>query len=169
MMVIRHVVATFALLSACLLTGCGSLISVGASDAAGVAGAGAAASVTKNAATAAAIGIGAQSIALEGVHYLQRRVHRTEQQAIAVTAGPLDRGGVVNWAVSHSLPLEDNEHGQLTVSRVFGSGSLVCKEIVFSVVNKNRSEFYVATICWNGNSWAWATAEPAVARWGGLQ
>jgi hypothetical protein len=31
------------------------------------------------------------------------------------------------------------------------------------------SRFYTATICQDGARWRWATAEPAVARWGNLQ
>jgi hypothetical protein len=152
-----------------MLSGCGSLLTEGASDVAGVAGASAAASVTRNAATAAAIGLGAQSVALEGVHYLERRVHRTEQDAIAAAAGPLVPNAVASWSVRHSLPIEDNEHGQLVVTRVIGNGTMLCKEIVFSVDTKKHRDFYVATVCRNDRVWNWATAEPAVPRWGGLQ
>ena len=161
---------TITLLLALLgLSGCGSLLVEGASDAAGVASAGAAASVTKSAAVAAAIGLGAQSVALEGAHYLERRVHRAEQDAIATAAGPLVPGAVGQWSIKHSLPLEDDEKGQLVVSRMIGSGTFLCKEIVFSVDTKKRRDFYVATVCRAGDTWQWASAEPAVARWGGLQ
>jgi hypothetical protein len=158
-----------AVLTVPLLSGCGSLLTEGASDAAGVAGAGAAASATKNAATAAAIGLGAQSVALEGVHYLERRVHRAEQDAIAAAAGPLQPGAIAPWSIRHSLPIEDNEHGQLVVSRLIGGGPLLCKEIVFSVDASKRRDFYVATVCRSDQTWSWASAEPAVPRWGGLQ
>jgi hypothetical protein len=152
-----------------LLSGCGSLLTEGASDAAGVAGAGAAASVTRNAAVAAAIGLGAQSVALEGAHYLERRVHSAEQDAIATAAGPLAPGAIAPWSVQHIIPIEANEHGQLVVSRMIGSSPLQCKEIVFSVDATKRRDFYVATVCWDGKTWKWATAEPAVPRWAGLQ
>jgi hypothetical protein len=151
------------------LSGCGAVLTEGASDVAGVAGAGAAASVTKNAAVAAAIGLGAQSVALEGVHYLERRVHRAEQDAIAAAAGPLMPGTVAPWSIRHVIPVEDNEQGSLVVSRVIGSGTLLCKEIIFSVDTSKRRNFYVAMVCRNGDTWKWATAEPAVPRWGGLQ
>ena len=161
---------TAAVLCALLaLSGCGSLLVEGASDAAGVASAGAASSVTKNAAVAAAVGLGAQSVALEGAHYLERRVHRAEQEAIASAAGPLVPGAVAQWSIKHTLPLEDNEKGQIVVSRMIGSGTLLCKEIVFSVDTTKRRDFYVATVCRAGDTWKWASAEPAVARWGGLQ
>lgn len=151
------------------LSGCGSLLTEGASDAAGVVGAGAAASVTKNAAVAAAIGLGTQSVALEGVHYLERRVHRAEQDAIATAAGPLAPGGVAAWSIRHDIPIEADEHGSLVVSRVLGNGIMLCKEIVFSVDARKRRDFYVATVCRSNDSWKWASAEPAVPRWGGLQ
>jgi uncharacterized protein YceK len=158
-----------AILLLLLLSGCGSLLTAGASDAAGVVGAGAAASVTKDAATAAAIGLGAQSVAMEGVHYLERRVHRAEQDAIATVAGSLAPGAVASWSINHSLPIESDEHGQLVVSRVIGRPPLLCKEIVFSVDETKTRNFYVATVCRGTKTWTWASAEPAVPRWGGLQ
>lgn len=156
------------------LSGCGSILSIGASDLAGVAGAGLAAGVTRDAATAAATGLGAQSLAREGVRYLQRRVHRTEQDAIAGVAGGLEPGSVARWSVSHTLPLEDDARGDVVVSRVLGAGTFHCKEIVFSVETTRWREmhraFYVAMICQDGNrAWRWASAEPSVGRWGGLQ
>ena len=156
------------------LSGCGSILSIGASDLAGVAGAGLAAGVTRDAATAAATGLGAQSLAREGVRYLQRRVHRTEQEAIAEVAGRLDPGAVARWSVNHTLPLEDDARGEMVVSRILGAGTFHCKEIVFSVETtrwrETRRAFYVAMICQDGNrAWRWASAEPSVGRWGGLQ
>ena len=158
-----------ALMAAVMLSGCGSVLTEGASDAAGVIGASTAASVTKNAAVAAAIGLGAQSVALSGVHYLERRVHRAEQDAIATAAGPLALNDVAAWSIRHSLPIEENEHGHLVVTRVLGNGVMLCKEIVFSVDAKKRRDFYVATVCRSNDTWKWASAEPAVARWDGLQ
>jgi uncharacterized protein YceK len=158
-----------ALLAVVTLSGCGAVLTEGASDAAGVVGASAAASVTKNAAVAAAIGLGTQSVALEGVHYLERRVHRAEQDAIATAAGSLALNAVAAWSIRHNLPIEDDEHGHLVVTRVLGNGNMLCKEIVFSVDAKKRRDFYVATVCRSSDTWKWASAEPAVPRWGGLQ
>ena len=156
-----------------LLPACSSLLSEGSADLAGIAGAGAASAVTRSTAGAAAIGLGVRSLAAEGVKYAARRVHRTEQDAIAATAGPLDPGAVAPWSVSHSLPLEPDAAGQVVVSRAFGAGAFRCKEIVFSVDKATRSRpersFYTATVCQDGPVWRWASAEPAVARWGGLQ
>ncbi len=155
------------------LSGCGSLLTEGTADLAGVAGAGAATAVTKSAAGAAAIGLGVRSLASEGLKYAERRVHRNEQDAIAQAAGPLEPGALQTWSIRHVVPIEVDERGQVVVSRAFGAGSFRCKEIVFSVDNDTREglqrAFYTATICQDGNAWRWASAEPATERWGGLQ
>ena len=156
-----------------LMSGCGSLLSEGTADLAGVAGAGAASSVTKSAAGAAAIGLVVRSVASEGLKYAERRVHREEQDAIAAVAGPLPPGTVAPWAVNHDVPLEDDEHGDLVVSRAFGAGPIQCKEVVFSVDRARKTglerAFYITAVCQDGARWRWASAEPATERWGSLQ
>lgn len=156
-----------------MLSGCGSLLTEGTADLAGVAGAGVASRVTNSAAGAAAIGLGVRSVASEGLKFATRRVHRSEQDAIAQAAGPLEPGALQAWSIRHSVPIEDNEAGQVVVSRAFGAGSFRCKEIVFSVDTVTRQgpqrAFYTATICQDGSTWRWASAEPATERWGPLQ
>lgn len=155
------------------LAGCGSVLTEGTSDAAGVAGAGIASAVTKNGTVTAAIGLGVQSAAATGLVYVERDVHRTEQNDIAAAAGPLPVGTVAAWQVHHTLPIEANDHGEVAVSRVISAPPLACKEIVFSVDRvKHRQpvrSFYVAAICQDGAQWRWASAEPATTRWGVLQ
>jgi hypothetical protein len=151
------------------LSGCGSVLTAGTADIAGVAGAGAANAVTKSAAAATAIGLGVASGASAGLAYLERRVHRTEQDSIAATAGPLEPGAVAPWHVVHDVPIEDDEHGQLAVVRTVGNTDFNCKEIVFSVDTKDDRAFYTATVCHDGAVWKWASAEPATERWGSLQ
>ena len=68
----------------------------------------------------------------------------------------------------HDLPIDAKEHGEVTVSRTLGGADIACKEIVFSVDDKERA-FYMATICRDGTVWKWALAEPATERWGLLQ
>jgi hypothetical protein len=154
---------------------CSSLYSEGAQTGAGVAGAAVAAKVTNNAAVATGIGLGALAAAKAGVQYSERVVHRNTQDSIAQAAGPLDVGGVAPWSITHSFPIEDDEHGRVTVSRTISSGQLDCKEIVFSVdhdATKDAaasSAFYVASVCRDGDKWKWASAEPATERWGALQ
>ena len=151
------------------LSGCGSVLTAGTSDLAGVAGAGIASSVTKSAAAATAIGLGVASGASAGLAYAERRVHRTEQDDIAAAAGALAPGGVGTWKVEHDVPIEADEHGQLAVIRTLGNAEISCKEIVFSVDEKNSRAFYTATVCQDGGMWKWASAEPATERWGSLQ
>ncbi|WP_454805186.1 hypothetical protein [Paraburkholderia fungorum] len=157
------------------LSGCSSLYTEGATAGAGVAGAALAAKVTNNAAVATGIGLGAVAAARAGVQYSERVVHKNTQDGIAKIAGPLEVGAIAPWSVTHSMPIEDDEHGRVTVSRIISAGALDCKEIVFSVdqiATQNvpaSSAFYVASICRDGDNWKWASAEPATERWGALQ
>jgi len=166
----------FGLLStAAMLSGCNTLYSESATAGAGIAGAAVAGSITNNAAVATGIGLGVVAAAKASVQYTQRVVHANTQDQIAKVAGPLDVGAVAAWSVSHSLPIESDERGRVTVSRTISSGVLDCKEIVFSVdtaATKEKlaqSAFYVASICRDGAAWKWASAEPATGRWGALQ
>jgi hypothetical protein len=162
------------------LGGCASLLTEGASAGAGIGGASIAHSIGANGAVTAGVGIGTQAAAMAGVQVLEKHVHKTEQDAIAQIAGPLPVGQVVHWSVTHSVPIEDDEQGELTVSRVIAAvpardapGGLDCKEIVFSVDTVAQSQtaraFYTAAVCRDGKVWRWATAEPATERWGSLQ
>jgi hypothetical protein len=175
----RSVVALAAIVTGAIacssLTGCNSLYSEGATAGAGIAGAAIAGSITNNAAVATGIGLGAVAAARAGVQYSQRVVHTDTQDMIASAAGPLAIGAVAPWRATHSVPIEEDEKGRVTVSRTISSGTLDCKEIVFSVdreATENRAAdtaFYVASVCRDGNKWKWASAEPATPRWGALQ
>ncbi|SAL12936.1 putative lipoprotein [Caballeronia sordidicola] len=157
------------------LSGCSSLYSEGAVAGAGIAGAAVAGSVTRNAAVATGIGLGAVAAAKAGVQYSERVMHTYTQDRIAGAAGPLAVGAVATWAAVHTVPIEPDEKGRVTVSRTISTGTLDCKEIVFSVdtdATKDKpadSGFYVASICRDGQTWKWASAEPATPRWGALQ
>ena len=163
-----------ALLAAILpLAGCNSLLTESTADAAGVAGAGVAGAVTKNATLGAAIGLGVATAANAGLLYVERRVHTLEQNDIAAAAGPLPPGGIATWRYTKGRPIEPSQHGEVTVSRAFGGADFACKDIVFSVDQGDGADrirqFFTATICRDGQVWRWATAEPATARWGSLQ
>ncbi len=166
---------TFLLSVACLLplAGCGSLLTATTADVAGVAGAGAANAVTKNAAAATGIGLGVAAGANAALQYEERAVHKAEQDRIAAAAGLVPPGQTAPWHVEHSVPIEDDEHGELAVVRMIGSGGIACKEIVFSVDtvahHQPQRAFYTATVCRDGATWKWASAEPATERWGSLQ
>jgi hypothetical protein len=173
--------ARFSLITVLLLWlgGCSSLLTQSAGAGGGVGGAALANALTKNGAITAGAGLGAQAIAITGVQYLEKRVHGAEQNAIAGAAGATSLGGVAEWRVVHDIPLEDNQHGEVTVTRLItpelpgGTPIFDCKEIIFSVDTTSRHrgsrDFYTADVCRDGGQWKWATAEPATARWGALQ
>jgi len=155
------------------LSGCGSVLTASTADVAGIAGAGIANAVNKSPAAATGIGLGVAAGANIGLQYVERDVHRAEQDQIAQAAGPLAPGIVGHWSVAHSIPIEDDEHGDLVVTRLVGADDFNCKEIVFSVDTMDKKvlnrAFYTATVCLDGAKWKWASAEPATARWGSLQ
>lgn len=159
--------------TALLLCSCTSIVTESTSAGAGIAAAGISRSVTHNAGVTTGIGLGVQAAARAGLQYVERNVHQKEQDHIAAAAGVLPVGAVAQWQVVHGIPIEEDEHGEVVVSRTLGKADFLCKEIVFSVDHTEKSgttrEFYMATICRDGAQWKWATAEPATERWGALQ
>lgn len=158
------------------LSGCNSLLSEGTGAGAGIAGAAIANQITDNATVATGIGLGVQAGAKAALAYAQRKTRGEEQDAIARAAGPLAVGDVAPWSVEHQLPLDRDAQGQVAISRLMGNDDLQCKEVVFSIdtpPEKPQTDpqraFYVTTICRDGETWRWASAEPATARWGALQ
>jgi hypothetical protein len=155
------------------LTGCSAVVSTSAGELAGIASAAVAGAVTSNPGVAAGIGLGAQAGARAGVDYAERRIQHATQDRIAQAAGPLKPGEVAAWQTDQRAPLAGGDQGRVTVSRVVSLASVECKEIVFSVERREddmpRNAFYVAMVCREGAAWQWASAEPATARWGGLQ
>ncbi|MGK7866306.1 hypothetical protein [Falsiroseomonas sp. E2-1-a20] len=164
------------LTAALALPGCGALLSEGSSAAAGIGGASLANAVGAGAAATTGIGLGVQAATRAGVQYAQREAQRDAQLAVAAAAGPLAPGGVAPWKVGYRVPIHPDEAGEVTVARLIEAGGLRCKEIVFSVevppargATAAARAFYTATICQDGTTWRWATAEPATERWGALQ
>jgi hypothetical protein len=149
------------------------LLTESTADLAGVGGAALAHSLTNNPTVTTAIGLGVGSVAMSGLKAEERAVHAVEQDRIATAAGGLAVDTVGSWSVSHSVPIEDDQKGEVVVSREIGESGLHCREIVFSVDTVQNGQpdraFYTATICLNGSQWKWASAEPATARWGSLQ
>ncbi|HLS41707.1 MAG TPA: hypothetical protein VK026_00400 [Paenalcaligenes sp.] len=158
-----------------LLTACGSFLAEGTSAGAGIAGVAIADRVTDNAAVATGIGLGVQAAAKAGLQYAQRQTRGAEHDAITRAASGLAVGDVAQWAVIHSVPLEPDSQGSVTVSRHIQGQGMQCKEIVFSHAPMSSvdpvldSAYFVAMICENADGWRWASAEPATARWGALQ
>ncbi len=145
------------------------------SSAGGVAGAIAGAATgaaTMNPVVGYAVAIGVRAGTDSAVNYVMRTRQDAEQTAIASTAGPLPPGVIMPWAIEHSIPI-GNEHGEVQVARVISTPLAVCEEIIFSVAKHKAPQAddprYIATTCHQNDGWKWASAEPAVARWGFLQ
>ncbi|HEX2830576.1 MAG TPA: hypothetical protein VHP37_29835 [Burkholderiales bacterium] len=159
--------------AASVASGCASVANTASSEIAGVGGAAVASAITSNGAAATGIGLGVQAATRAGLQYAQRRVHDSVQNEIARAAGPLEVGVVGHWSIDPAGALERKQQGRVTVSRVISVTDLQCKETVFSVdtVEKDvpKAAFYVAIVCRDGEQWKWASAEPATARWDGLQ
>jgi hypothetical protein len=127
---------------------------------------------TTNPAVGLGVGIAVQAATDELVARTMKSLHQDQQVMIAVTAGMSQVGETRPWKVKHTLPVE-NGHGEVRVLREFNSALASCKEFAFSVVDgddaKAPAEWFVATACQQSEGWKWASAEPAVERWGNLQ
>src|SRR5579863_797831 len=167
-MSVRLIVAGSALAaSALLMSGCQS---IGAASGA-VAGV-ATGAVTTNPAVGIGVGIAVQAATDAAVNRTMKRLHQDQQDAIASLVGITPVDGTQTWRVKHWLPVE-NGHGRIPVTRAFASAIALCKDFVFSVADGDdpnaREDWYTATACEAPQGWKWASAEPAVARWGNLQ
>ncbi|CAJ6207374.1 lipoprotein [Burkholderia pseudomallei] len=156
--------AALALAAAALgLSGCGS---VGAASGA-LAGA-ATGLVTANPAVGVGVGIAVQAATDEAVNRTMKQLHKNQQGAIAQAAGGLAVGETRAWQVKNRVPLENGE-GEVRVTRAFQTPLALCKEFAFSVKDGSRADWYLASACQDAHGWQWASAEPAVERWGNLQ
>ena len=147
-----------------LLAGCSSTGTI-----IGVVVGGAAGGASANPAVGFGVGVATAAASDYAVRRITRSWHGAEQDAIAVTAAPLSVGATAPWRIVHSLPI-GNEHGQLAVVRQIDNPLAPCKQVLFSVEEgKQPAAWYSVDICQDTAGWKWATAEPAVARWGYLQ
>ena len=156
--------AVRALLLLILLGGCKAAPQIAGLVTGGIAG-----GATANPGVGFAVGVGTYAAADYAFKYGTRRWHQSEQDAIASVAGTLPQGGQAPWRVENDLPL-GNEHGRLQVVRTMVSPLATCKQVMFSVQQEKQAEaWYSADVCRQATQWKWATAEPAVERWGYLQ
>ena len=115
------------------------------------------------------VGVGTAAVSDYVLRRVSRSWHQGEQDAIAMAAGPLGVGGSGPWRISHSVPI-GNEHGELQVVRTIDNPLAPCKQILFSVQEAHEPDaWYSIDICRQQSGWKWASAEPAVERWGFLQ
>ncbi len=127
---------------------------------------------TANPAVGLGVGITVQAATDEAVNRFVKNMHADQQKLIAETAGRLPVDGSATWKIKHFLPVE-NGHGQVRVTREFSSVLASCKEFAFSVQDGDTpaapEQWFTATACFDQSAWKWASAEPAVTRWGSLQ
>ncbi len=153
-----------ALLLVLLLGGCNAIPEITGLVSGGIAG-----GASANPAAGFGVGVATAAVADYGLKYVTKRWHRSEQDAIAAVAGSLPEGSHAPWKIRHDLPF-GNEHGRLQVVRVIENPLAACKEVLFSVQDGDDPEaWYLTDVCRQEERWKWASAEPAVARWGLLQ
>jgi hypothetical protein len=165
---LRLIAAGALCVGASLLTSGCSSIGAASGAAAGIASG----IVTSNPAVAIGVGIAVQAATDEVVARYMRNMHTDQQDLIAALAGAMPVGETRPWSIKHTLPIE-NGHGEVRVTRAFGSSLALCKEFVFSVRDGDgpnaHEAWYTAAACQQDKAWKWASAEPAVERWGNLQ
>ena len=120
-----------------------------------------------------AVGITTKAATDALVQYISRKRQQAEQDEIAATVGALKVGDTAPWRIKHKVPMFDDEHGDLTVTRDIPNALATCREVVFSVAGGAKAAgpkgYYVTTACEHGSVWKWAQAEPSTIRWGFLQ
>jgi hypothetical protein len=150
-----------------VLAGCSSTPQIIAVVSGGTTGA-----ATGNPALGFAVGVAVDAGATYVLRYYGRSRQGAEQDAIAQVAGDLPVGTKATWKIEHTIPIGD-EHGQLRVVRAIDSPLAACREIAFSVDegegDKLKRAWFTSDICKQAETWKWASAEPAVERWGFLQ
>ena len=147
-----------------LLGGCSS-----AGNIIGVVAGGVAGGATANPAVGFGVGVATAAVSNYTLRRVGRSWHGAEQDAVAATAGGLAVGEAADWRIRHSLPI-GNEHGHVQVVRSIDNPLAPCKQVLFSVEETDEpAEWYSVDICQQTAGWKWASAEPAVERWGFLQ
>ena len=155
--------------AAILLSGCGMV-----ADVSGIATGGTVGALTANPVVGYSVGMGTRAAVNAGVNYVVRDLHQDEQDVIAGVAASLGPGQTQLWRIDHGLPFGyADENGAVQVTRLIETPIATCKEILFTVEDgegaKATRGLYVGTVCRQGETWKWASAEPAVERWGYLQ
>ncbi len=155
------------LAAAVSLAGCNATGKIAAVVAGGAAG-----GATGNPAVGFLVGVAVDAGANYVVRYYGRLRQGAEQDAIAQVAGELPVGTKAAWKIEYDIPIGD-EHGGLRVVRAIDTKLAACREVAFSVDEggggKLQRAWFTADICKQATGWKWASAEPAVERWGFLQ
>ena len=158
------------LLSLCMAAALAGCKTVG--GLAGAATGAATSSVSGNPAVGVAVGIAVKAVVDASMNALLKHWNDEEQERIASVAGTLEVGQSADWSVRHVVPYQ-NRGGRVTVVHAFSTPVATCKEALFRVDDEGASPaqtpWFAVTVCGRSGVWNWATAEPAVERWGALQ
>lgn len=162
--------------AACLLAAAAASLGLAGCQSSSIGGAaGAVAGTVTGAATANpvagyAIGVTVQAAVDATVKYVLREWKNDQQNVMANAAGALPIGQIRQWQITHSLPV-GNERGGIQVVRDIKTPLAHCREVLFTVEQDDApAPAYTSLICHQpSGQWKWAAAEPAVARWNGLQ
>ncbi len=151
-----------------LVSGCSSIGGFTGAVAAAASG-----TLTTNPAIGLGVGVAVQAATDTALRKVFRDMQADEQDRIAGIAGAMRIGEQQTWDIHHRIPFSD-ERGELRVVGVIDNALATCKEVMFSVVGGSKDvpsrQWFVAQTCRRSDGqWRWATAEPAVARWGALQ
>jgi len=129
--------------------------------------------VTTNPAIGVGVGIATKAATDELVAVIMRDMQRREQDRIAYLAGTMPLGSRQPWQIHHIIPFND-EHGEVQAVANIDNALAPCREVLFSVIAGSKKAptenwFAMQTCQQSDGAWQWASAEPAVARWGNLQ
>jgi hypothetical protein len=151
-----------------LLAGCSALGGISGAVAGASTGA-----VTANPVVGYAVAVGVNASVDELQKYVARVRQGAEQDAIVDAVGDMDVGTTRPWKIVHRIPMFDDEHGDMEVTRLIQTPLTDCKEVVFTVDQGRgahlRQTLYVTSACLDSQGWKWAAAEPATNRWGYFQ
>lgn len=130
--------------------------------------------VTANPAVGYAVGLGVRTATNAAIGGWMRGLQRDQQDAIARAAGEMAPGETRPWRIAHGLPFGYSDaQGRLQLIRAIDTPLAACREVLFSVAGDKPEAppegLFVATACRQAKGWKWASAEPAVERWGALQ
>lgn len=125
---------------------------------------------TANPVAGYAIGVSVQAAVDATVKYVLREWKNDQQNVMANAAGELPIGQVRQWEVRRALRV-GNERGGIQAVRDIDTPLTRCREVLFTVeLDDAPQQAYASLICrQTDGQWKWASAEPSVARWNGLQ
>jgi hypothetical protein len=158
--------AWLSLALAALLSGCAAV-----SDITGAVAGFAAGALTANPAIGIGVGIAVRAGTAETLGRIARVRRDAEHRAIVAAIADAPAGERRIWSLDREVG--GDTHGEARVVRLIETPIAVCKEVAFTVSRGEGTvafgDWFTTIACFDGQSWRWAIAEPAVERWTNLQ